>query len=409
MKWIPSTWYGVSAILAFSWFSQGAFAQDPGKSGPGSVPDPGPISHSRTATPLRVSVEGLLKYNSNLDLENSDTAENLKDTFIGEVTGRAELKWRLAQKWAAEAQLSSLANLHQDHSRENWYFSRGRFALRRRTDAGAIELSSELRYFTVPDGDDFDFLRNVALATYRHRLSPLWHIRGGYENIATRYPNSRSFDYTVNGAFVELRHRWSFDLSTYYQLDLHVYKGTASPQDQADQVSSPEDGRRQTVRLGFDWLFGGNQALSGTYSAQADEADLGVNEIGDFEGHEGSQDSEAEFDLLKQKATLLYSVPLSRRLVLSSYNEVIHKIFEDQEVEFEDEDEDEDEDRPEGDPPILQEGRTDFLFLSSTYLRVKPRPRLALKVRYLFRMNASSESPRDYTNHILSVGVDYTP
>jgi hypothetical protein len=354
-----------------------------------------------------VSVEAAMKYNSNLDLANSDRVGDLKDSFISELTGRAELKRRLADNWAAEAQLSSLANLHRDYAEENWYFSRGRAALRRRTDAGAVELSSEMRYFTVPDGDDFDFLRNVALATYRHRLSPLLHIRGGYENIVTRYPNSRTFDYTVNGAFVELRHRWSFDLSTYYQLDLQVYKGSASPQDAQDQVSSPEEGRRQTVRLGFDWVFRGTQALSGTYSAQVDKAELGVNEIGDFEGHEGSQDSEAEFDLLKQKATLLYSVPLSRRLVLSIYNEVIHKTFDDQELEFEDEDGHEVE--PEGDPTIIQEGRADLLFLSSSYLRVKIRPRLSLKVRYLFRMNASSEGDRDYTNHILSVGLDFKP
>ena len=54
-------------------------------------------------------------------------------------------------------------------------------------------------------------------------------------------------------------------------------------------MSSPEEGRRQTVRLGFDWVFRGTQALSGTYSAQVDKAELGVNEIGDFEGHEGAR------------------------------------------------------------------------------------------------------------------------
>ncbi len=51
-------------------------------------------------------------------------------------------------------------------------------------------------------------------------------------------------------------------------------------------------------------------------------------------------------------------------------------------------------------------GADDALFLSSTYLRYKVSQKYALKFRYLFRMNESSNSANDYMNHIVSAGVD---
>ena len=131
------------------------------------------------------------------------------------------------------------------------------------------------------------------------------------------------------------------------------------------------NGRRVFLRLGFDWLLAHRHSFSGTYLYQNDEAEVGeLQQIGGFEGSEESQDNEAEFDLFKHKATILYSVTLSRRWVVSTYSEFIIKNFDD-----------------ETDSEPTTAGRNDALFLSSTYLRYKVSQKYALKFRYLFRMN----------------------
>jgi hypothetical protein len=245
-----------------------------------------------------------------------------------------------------------------------------------------------LPYYTVPDRDTFDFFRNAALLLYRRPLTDRWQLRAGYESIITRYPQSRFFDYTVHGLLVELRTRWSLGLTTYYLIDLQRYAGTATPQD-AEAEASPEDGERAMLRVGFDWLIGGS-SLTGTYSVQEDEGDLGVQQIGDIEGPVGSQDNEAEFDLVKRKATLLYAVPLTGRLVLSSYAEWIHKRFDDEER-----------------LKLALPRRTDTLYLTATDLRIRIDEALSLKLGYLFRGNSSSVDLLDYGNHILSAGLTY--
>ena len=84
-------------------------------------------SGSHTGNRLKANVEAFLKYNSNLTLQKRDE----KGAFISELTGRADLNRELSRGWSLEAQLSSVANLHQQHTEENWYFSRGRLGLRR--------------------------------------------------------------------------------------------------------------------------------------------------------------------------------------------------------------------------------------------------------------------------------------
>ena len=115
-----------------------------------------------------------------------------------------------------------------------------------------------------------------------------------------------------------------------------------------------------------------------------------MQQIGDFEGNENSQDSEAEFDLSKHKVTLLYSRRISRQLTLSSYAEFIHKKF-----------------HSEDDPPIPRKKRTDSLYLSSTHLKIRWSRDLAFKLRYLFRANQSSVNSQDYRDHIVFVGPEY--
>lgn len=333
------------------------------------------------------NVEGFGKYNSNLTLLSADGPLDAKDAFLTGLSGRLSGSRSLGA-WRLDTQLAGITNLHTEHAEEDWHFARGRAGLRHPLAGGTVELSNEARYYTVPDRDTFDFLRNFALLSWRRPLSERWQLRGGYESILTRYTQSRDFDYTVHGVLLELRTRWSLGFTTHYLVDLQRYHGEATPQD-VEAEASPQDGNRAMARAGFDWLFAGRHSLSGTYSLQADEADLGVQQIGDFEGPGGSQDIEAEFDLVKHKATLLYSFAFSRRLLLSSYAEWIRKRFDAEE-------------RHKRQLPK----RADSLLLTATHLRLRLDERLSLKLRYLYRGNRSSVDLLDYGNHIFAVGLE---
>jgi hypothetical protein len=285
---------------------------------------------------------------------------------------------------------SGHANLHSEHEEENWYFNRTRLSLVRRLGGNGIHLTSELRHFTVPDRDAFDFARHTGILSYKHTLSPLWQLNVGMQNITTRYPQTRSLDYGVNGAFIAAYRTSSFNLSSYLSYDLQVYEGTSNLQEFRD-VSAPEDGVRHTLRTGFDWLVSARQTLSATYMYQIDtsESVIGLDQIGTVEGTEDSQDSDAEFDLKKHKATLLFSRRVNDKVTISAYEEFIIKAWEEEE-EF----------------TVLQNARDDVLFLSSLFVKYKWSDRTHLKFRYLFRTNDSSFSANDYIDHIVFVGPE---
>jgi hypothetical protein len=329
------------------------------------------------------------KYNSNLELSDTGGAER-KDAFIGEPTADLRLAKSWGPDWWLDLSFAGQANLHTEHTEENWYFNRGHLSLGRVFGENSANLSSEVRYFTEPQDDRYDFVRHTGLLSYKRVFSPLWQARLGYQNITTQYPQSPSLDYFVNGAFVEVRTTWSFNLSTYYSYDLQSYEGTADPQEN-NPNPAPEDGLRHTLRLGFDWLAPPRHVLNGTYTFQNDQSEDEGLEIGEFEGHEESQDNEAEFGLTKHKATLLYSFRLNRRTTISAYEEWIYKNFDPDDKLV---------------PP--KPGRTDILFLSAVHAKYKWTDAWRLKFRYLFRMNNSSASGEDYTDHIIFIGPEYS-
>ena len=236
----------------------------------------------------RANGEAALKHNSNLTLTDGRDSEALSAALV-ELNGGAKGTGTV-RGWRLDTQLSGLGNVHADHGEEDWFFARGRGGLRRAAGSGAVELSTEARYYTVPDQDTFDFLRNVAQAAYLLSLGEKWQARAGYANVLARYTQSPEFDYAVHGALFELRRRWSYDLNAYAQLDVQSYTGTSTPR---EVQGSPRDGQRYGVRLGLDGLFCGRHSLSVTYSFQSDEADLGVKQIGDPEIPENTQDIEA--------------------------------------------------------------------------------------------------------------------
>lgn len=330
------------------------------------------------------------KYNTNLDLSNGrTTGEGTKEAFISEPTANLQLARSWGPDWSLDVAYTGHANFHSEHEEENWFFNRTRLSLVRRIGDNGLHLTSELRHFTVPDRDAFDFARHTGILTYKITLSPQWQLNVGYQNILTRYPQSSSLDYDVNGAFIEAHKTWSFDFSSYYSYDLQLYEGTANPQEFVD-ISAVEGGSRHTLRSGFDWLVSSQNTLSATYMYQIDSSSsTGLDQIGGVEGHEDSQDNEAEFDLKKHKATVLYSHRLNAKVTISAYEEYIAKIWEDEE-----------------EISALQNARDDHLFLSSTFVKYKWRDTVHLKLRYLFRMNDSSSSANDYTDHIVFAGPE---
>lgn len=324
------------------------------------------------------------KYNSNLDL-SSEKGTGRRAALIGEPAADLRLAKTWGPDWWLDLEFSGQADLHAEHAEENWFFNRSRLSLGRALGEDALNLSSEFRYFTVPDRNRFDFFRHTGLLSYKKILSPLWQMRIGYDNVVTRYPQGGNFDYAMNGFFAEVRNTWNAAFSTYYAYDFQAYQGSFDPLEN-NPNTSPDEGARHTGELGFDWLISPAQTLSGAYLFQSDVSEMGVQRIGDFEGREESQESEADFDLSKHKATLLYSRHLSPRLTLSSYAEWIYKNF------------DEEDELP---------GRTDALFLSSTHLKIRWSGDLAFKLRYLFRSGQSSLDSQDYRNHIVFLGPEY--
>ena len=86
-----------------------------------------------------------------------------------------------------------------------------------------------------------------------------------------------------------------------------------------------------------------------------------------------------------------YTYRFNERTSISLYEELIHKSWED-----------------EDDGGIIIPKRTDWLFLSSSFLKFKWKSNLNIKTRYLFRMNASTSDVEDYFDHIIFVGPEYT-
>ena len=330
------------------------------------------------------------KHNSNLTLvDEKSTGLDQKDAFIGAPEADLRLSKAWGADWWLDLALPGQADWHTEHAEENWFLNRAQFSLGRALGEDSVNLSSEIRYFSVPAGDQFGVVRHTGLLTYRKVISPLWQLRVGCDNIATRYPRNKSFDYSMIGFYAELRNTWNLDFSTYYTCDFQAYRGSFDPREN-NPNSSPDEGGRYTGECGFDWLISGAQALSGTYLLQLDVSEMGVHQIGDFSGSEETQDSEAEFDLSKHKVTLLYSRRINRKLTLSSYAEWIRKKF-----------------HGEDDLPLLRKGRIDALFLSSTHLKIRWSQDLCFRIRYLFRTNQSSLDSQDYRDHILFLGPEY--
>ena len=348
------------------------------------------------------------KYNSNLNLDDTGPGgPGRKSAFLAEPNAALRLSGTWDPRWWLDLEYAGQGNFHARHGGENWYFNRARLALSRFIGPHSLNLSSQVRHFTEPGDDRHDFLRHTGILSYRHRFSDRWQARAGYENILTRYPETPSLDYTVHGLFAELRTAWTPRLTTHYLVDLQYYRGTADPQEN-NPNASPEEGNRNTFRVGFDWVTSKRGLLSGTYTFQDDQSDTadGVQQIGEFEGYEESQDIEAEFDLRKHKATLLYSQRWGRRFTFAAYGEWIRKRF-DQTIEIEQEGTDEDGDEEE-EIKLPGERRTNTLFLSSAFLKARIDDRWRLKLRYLFRLQRSSAPRQDYTDHIIFFGPEFS-
>ena len=372
------------------------------------------LAQATAARPWRLDgALGLLaKYNSNLDLRG---AKQARGSFIGEPTADIALARNWQQRWWLDLAFSSRADFHADDTDDNWYFNRGHLSLARTQGANTYALSSEWRHFTVPGANTFDFVRHTGILTYKRDLNDRWQVQLGYQNINTQYLESPDLDYVVNGGLLQIRTRWTPFFSTWLAYDKQRYKGNADPQNDI-LLASPDEGERQTGRFGFDWLISPRHILSGTGTVQGDATETGLQEIGEFEGHEDSLEDEAEFDFFKLKSTLLYTFRPTSRLTLTAYEEWIYRDFEDEiKVEVIEGGQIEVDDLPEGAENAHEDdefyiplkGRRDASLLSSLYIKYRWTGSLSLKFRYLLRVNRSSAAGLDYVDHIVFFGPEY--
>ena len=343
-----------------------------------------------------VSVAG--KYDTNVDLTSEEVApdafvedDEIEDAFITEVSALILFSSPWASPWSFEVELYGLTDLHVKAMDDTWGVGRTNLYLGYSFGSNTISLLNESRYFTEPDDTELNNFRNAASGVYKRIFSRLWQGRIGFENIVHIYPESRFFDYFVNGGFAEVRNTWLPTFNTYYSYGLQFYYGSYNSSTR-DLRSSPEAGFRHTGEIGFESFFARKNSLIGSYSFQVDDSSgQGVEQIGNIRGEDDNLEVDAEFNYAKHKGTLLYSHRFNDRFTLSLYEEYIHKIFFERNKE----------------QLFSGKERTDQLFLSSVWLRSRLVSDLYAKARYLFRMNQSSLDFEDFQDHIFLLGLEY--
>lgn len=343
----------------------------------------------------KVSVAG--KYESNVDLisenlpDDAEEDEEIEDAWITELSATLLLASTWASPWHLELELFVLADLFPQAFNDSWGIGRGNLTFSCSFGANTISLLDEIRYFTEPDDREFDHFRNSASLVYKRTFSPMWQGRIGYDNIAHVYPESRPFNYFVNGGFIEIRNIWAPAFSTYYYYGFQYYRGIGVTNNQ-ETLGSPEEGVRHTGEVGFEWFFARKNSLIGAYVFQWDRStNEGVRQIGDLRGEEENLELDAEFNFTRHKGSLLYSHRFNDRFTLSLYGEFNHKFF------------------PEGAITTDENSgkRTDLLWLGSVWFTARLVDELYAKIRYLYRANFSDDDREDFQDHIGYLGLEY--
>jgi hypothetical protein len=346
----------------------------------------------------KVGVTG--KYDSDMTLTLGQYGQKAhSDDAIEEVSATVELDKTVNENWHLNLEIQGLGNWPLENRNSTWYVGNSNLYIGYARDKNTISLLDTSRYFTVPGDRHFDFFRNSATLSYKRVLSERWELGIGYENIANAYMKNADLNYILNGGLLELRNPWTPLLSTYYTYGFHYYRGKMGAS-QEDGTSSLSGGFRHTAEIGLDWVFAGKNNVTAAYIFQVDnsEQDNWVQH-GDFQGDQGSLESEADFNFIKNKGTLLFSHRFNKRFSLTLYNEFIYKHYLSRALE--------------GNPVDTLNGvevvpaRTDMLFLTSAWLSVRLLNDVFGKIRYIFRMNESTQNEYDYTNHIGSIGLEF--
>lgn len=342
-------------------------------------------------------VSAAAKYESNVDLlsddipEESPDFEKIDSARVVEVVAAVGYRSSWTSPWHLEASLLGLCDVFVESISDTWAVGRADLTTGVSFGANEFGVSSEARYFTEPDDSEFDNLRNNASTYYRRYLSDVWQIGVGYKNVVHVFPDSAVFNNGAHGGYGEIRSNWTPGFSTYGRYEGLYFQGRGEMDDEG-RLGAPSRVVRHSGEAGFEAYFASRHALIGAYSYFTDDAeDDGASQIGEIQAEAENLESEAEFDLSRHKATMLYSVRLGERFALSFYNELQAKSFN---------------------QPILDvdrkvRDRDDFLWLTSTWLKARLTGELYGTARYLYRMNESSTRRFEFEDHIGLAGMEF--
>jgi len=370
------------------------------------------------AGPLTGAVGFAGMYDSNLDrawnMPGNDDAEG---DFIYQLD--AKLGWTLAWggHWRMALDLHSLADWPLQDTDDSWFIENGEFYLGSSFGANTVSMLNNLRYFTTPDNEMLDLVRNAVTVTGKRAFSQRWTGLVGYENFLNHHPENSPFDYVMNGGLFEIRNTWTPLAYTYYAFDCLYYMGSRlSPNPLLPRP--PADGYRYSGEIGFDVLFALRHDLQGSYSYQMDRGSylkgkapasagplppppggqqgeqkpppMPLEQVGGFEGEQTSLEVDDEFNYAKHKASLLYSLRLDDRFSISLFNEYIYKDF-----------------LVTANAPVsFRDDRTDRLFLTSVWITARIQDRLFAKAYDVYRMNWPTNDSEIVEEHIVSVGLE---
>ncbi len=242
-----------------------------------------------------------------------------------------------------------------------------------------ISLSGQSDCLAEPAGDAAGVCRTYTGTAWRWHFHDDWQLRLGIEDYETTYFAGDKLSYSGSGPFLEVRAQVSDRLATWVRGSFFRYHNVF----ELDSDEAPQDGRHALGELGIDWIPGGGISLLLTGQYQRDDAKTEVRQVGVRAVLDDALDPVAEFNYEKLRGTALATWRANETFTFGAYGEVVRLEFTD---------------GPE---------RRDLRWLASGWARAALTDSgMSARLRLLTRRNQSTEDAADYTNYIVSIGLE---